>query len=332
MEKEKRQSKYDYIRATAIMFVVLMHVCAHVTPEPYGIKWWGSSAVMLLTSSCNGLFFILSGKFNLITRNANDPVRFYKKRIVSIVLPFLICSFICFLIEKKFTRNTDNYITSLTSVFPTTHYWFVYELIGLMFWTPFFAVMMEHLDFKKKLIMTAVVLAFQTTFVLLKDFGNYPSYEFPLMGWPLFYLIGSFADDVPNIWRKRIVVLGVVCFIVSLLQKRILPDASNGLQDLSPKYFFSVLAIYYILGELPVPEYIGKAGQLLSKYSYYIYLFHNTVILLFFTEELGIYGYLIGRTGTVVFLLIVFFSSIFIAVILGAAIKMIVSKVYKKIG
>ena len=331
MEKEKRRSKYDYIRATAIMFVVLMHLCAHVKAEPFGIKWWIVSAVMLFTSTCNGLFFLLSGKFNLNLKNSNDLIRFYKKRAVSIVIPFLVCSFICFIVEKRLLGTGNDYITSLISISPTTHYWFAYELIGLIVWTPFFAVMMDGLALKGKCIMTALVLVFQTVFVFIKDVGAYPGYEVPLLGWPLFYLVGSFADDIPDKWRKWIIVLGAGGFIMSLLQMRLLPDASHGLQDLSPKYFFSVLAAYYILLNVSIPEGIEKATLFLSQYSYYIYLFHNTVIMVFFSERLDLYDYLISRTGTILFLLIVFITSIGLSFVLGMMVKKTISVVFKKI-
>ena len=325
MEKETRQTKYDMIRATAMIFVVLMHLCAHVSAEPFGAKWWLKSAVMLFVSTCNGLFFLLSGKFNLVSKNSDDPIRFYRRRAVSVILPFIVCSLICYLAEKSLIGADENYITSLISVFPTTHYWFVYELIGLIFWTPFFAVIMENIDLNRKLIMTAVVLVFQFSFVLLKDCGTYPGYEFPLMGWPLFYLVGSFADEIPDKWKKRLTVIGIACFFISLLQMRLLPDASQGLQDLSPKYFFTVLAVYYGLQRLTLPTILEKAALWLAKYSYYVYLFHNTLIMLFFSEKLGIYDAIISRTGTAVFLLIVFVLSIGISVILGAIIKKILS-------
>ena len=331
MDKDVRQKKYDYIRALAILSVVLMHLCAHVKAEPFGIKWWIVSAVMLFTSTCNGLFFLLSGKFNLNLKNSNDLIRFYKKRAVSIVIPFLVCSFICFIVEKRLLGTGNDYITSLISIFPTTHYWFAYELIGLIVWTPFFAVMMDGLALKGKCIMTALVLVFQTVFVFIKDVGAYPGYEVPLLGWPLFYLVGSFADDIPDKWRKWIIVLGAGGFIMSLLQMRLLPDASHGLQDLSPKYFFSVLAVYYILLNVSLPEGIEKAALFLSQYSYYIYLFHNTVIMIFFSERLDVYDYLINKTGTILFLLIVFIASIGLSVVLGIMVKKIISVVFKKI-
>ena len=321
MEERNRIIQYDLIRTAAMLSVVVMHLIAHISAEPYGVKWWVKTAILLLVSTCNGLFFLLSGRFSLVNRNIGDPIGFYGKRIISILLPFIICSFICYETEKYLLGTETGYMESLISVFPGTHYWFVYELMGLVFWTPFFAAMMEKLDLRRKLIMTGIVLAFQGVFVFLKDIGIYPGYEFPLMGWPLFYLAGSFADEVPDKWKNRIMITGTVCYVISLLQMRFLPDASLGLQDMSPKYFFIVMAVYYALEKVRVPLWADGIVLFLARYSYYVYLFHNMLIMIFFSEELKVYDALINGTGTVLYLVITAMCSIGISLIFGIVIR-----------
>ena len=151
MRNDSRIIQYDLIRTAAMLSVVVMHLTAHISAEPYGAKWWVKIAALLLVSTCNGLFFLLSGRFSLVSRNIEDPIGFYKKRVISVLLPFIICSFICYEVEKNLLGAGTGYLESLISVFPGTHYWFVYELMGLVFWTPFFAAMMEKLDLRKNL-------------------------------------------------------------------------------------------------------------------------------------------------------------------------------------
>ncbi|MDO5138382.1 MAG: acyltransferase [Oscillospiraceae bacterium] len=275
---QKREMKYEIVRAAAILFVVLMHLCAHITAEPYSIKWWIKTSLLLISSTCNGMFFLISGRFNLTEKNAEDPLSFYKRRVWSVVVPFIIASAVCFALERALMGAEGGYLNALIEVFPSTHYWFVYELAGLLFWTPLFAGMLRDLDLKKKLILTAAVLVCQAVFVFLKDIGRDPGYELPLMGWPLFYIAGSFADHIPDRWKKIITVIGAACLFVSILQMRIFPDSSQGLQDMSPKYFFLVLAMYYGIQRIVLPEPAEKAVSFIAKYSYYVYLFHNTAI------------------------------------------------------
>ena len=321
MSRKTRQAEYDFIRVTAMLAVVLFHLLGHISAEPYGTKWWVKSCLLLLFSTSNGLYFLLSGKFNLTEKNSSEPLRFYVRRTVTVILPFLICSGICYLTEK-YTLGTDgSYVMALIRTFPSTHYWFVYELTGLFFWTPFFARAVKEIRMRDAVILTLGVLTAQGIFVLLKDLGAYPGYELPLMGWPLFYFAGSFADKVPEKWRRRVIVAGSVSLLLSLFQMRVLPDASHGLQDLSPRYFLMVLALYYLLQKIPVTGWRGKAVLAISRNSYYVYLFHNTVITMMFSEVLGFYDLMMPRTGTALYLLLTVFLSITVSCLMGAIIR-----------
>ncbi len=321
MSGKKREIRFDFIRVTAMLAVVLFHTLGHVSAEPYGVKWWIKSSLTLLFSASNGLYFLLSGKFNLTEKNSSEPLRFYIRRSVTVILPFLICSWICYLAETYTVGTEGSYVMALIRTYPSTHYWFVYELAGLLFWTPFFARAVKDIRLRDSIGLTLGVLAAQCLFVLLKDLGIYPGYEMPLMGWPLFYFVGGFADRIPEKWQKRVIAAGIVSFFLSLFQIRLLPDASHGLQDLSPKYFLLVLALYYLLQKVPVTGRAEKTVSAMSRNSYYVYLFHNTVITMMFSETLGIYDRLIPQSGTVLYLILTVFLSITISCLMGAIIR-----------
>ena len=329
---QKREMKYETVRAAAILFVVLMHLCAHITAEPYGIKWWIKTSLVLFSSTCNGMFFLLSGRFNLAEKNAEYPLSFYKRRVWSVIVPFIIASAVCFVWERTLLGEEGGYLNALIEVFPNTHFWFVYELTGLLFWAPFISRMVNALDLNKKLILTAGVLVCQATFVFLKDIGIYPGYELPLMGWPLFFIVGSFADQISERWKNIITVIGAVCFFVSMLQMRIFPDSSQGLQDMSPKYFFFVLALYYWIQKIMLPKPAEKVVSYMAENSYYVYLFHNTVITLFFSDVVGIYDSLMPKTGPVLFLIISVLACITISLICGTIIDKMIDSIHQLLG
>ena len=326
---KKREIKYETVRTTAILFVVLLHLFAHIETGIYDFEWWAKTAAALIFSTCNGLFFLISGKFNLVEKNAEEPVSFYRRRMWSVIVPFVISSAICFAVEQALLGGNGNYLNALAEVFPNTHYWFVYELAGLLFWTPFIARMVNALDLNKKLILTAGVIVCQAAFVFLKDIGTYPGYELPLMGWPLFFIVGSFADQLSGRWKKAITWIGVACFFVSMFQMRVFPESSQGLQDLSPKYFFFVMALYYGIQKIALPEPAEKVISYIAGNSYYVYLFHNTVITLFFSDVVGIYDYLMPKTGTVLFLIITVVVCFTISIICGTIIEKMIGIVHK---
>lgn len=329
MKNSNRQMQYDFVRSVAMLAVVLFHILGHISVEPFGMKWWIKTGLSLILSTSNGMFFLLSGKYNLIEKNASEPIRFYKKRTISVIVPFLICSGLCHLAETYALGANGSYIHALIQTFPSTHYWFVYELIGLLFWTPLFARAIKDIDMHNALILTAGALIIQACFVFCKNLGIYPGYEIPLMGWPVFYLVGSYADRLTEKWRKRVILAGGAALVTSLGQLRLIPDASQGLYDLSPRYFLMVMAAYYTLQMIPVLGWREKVVMLLSRNSYYVYLIHNTIIAFLFSESLGIYDLLKPQIGTVPYLVITFVLCMLISITIGSVIRKVLGYVFK---
>lgn len=329
MKHNNRQIQYDFVRVVAMMAVVLFHMLGHIAAEPFSMKWWIKTGLSLILSTSNGLFFLLSGKFNLIEKNATDPVGFYTKRTISVIIPFLICSGLCRLAEAYALGAGGSYIHALIQTYPSTHYWFVYELIGLLFWTPLFARAIKDIDMHNALILTAGALTIQACFVFCKDLGIYPGYEMPLMGWPLFYFVGSYADRLTEIWRKRVIFAGGAALVTSLGQLWFFPDSSHGLYDLSPRYFLMVMAAYYLLQMIPISGWREKVIMLLSRNSYYVYLIHNTVIALVFAESVGIYDRLMPKIGTIPYLVITFVLCMLISIAIGTVIRKVLGYVFK---
>ena len=179
------------------------------------------------------------------------------------------------------------------------------------------------------LILTAGALTIQACFVFYKDLGIYPGYEMPLIGWPLFYFVGSYADRLTEIWRKRVIFAGGAALVTSLGQLWFFPDASHGLYDLSPRYFLMVMATYYLLQMIPISGWREKVIMLLSRNSYYVYLIHNTIIALLFAESLGIYDLLMPQIGTVPYLVITFVLCMLISIAIGTVIRKVLGYVFK---
>jgi len=329
MVGKRRQVQYDFIRAMAMIAVVLFHLLGHISAEPFCMKWWIKTGLSLMLSTSNGLFFLLSGKFNLTEKNASDPVRFYKKRTIAVIIPFVICSGLCHMAETYALGADGSYIHALIQTYPSTHYWFVYELIGLLFWTPLFARATKDIDAHNASILTAGALIIQACFVFCKNLGIYPGYEMPLMGWPLFYFVGSYADRLTEKWRKCVIFAGGVALFTSLGQLRLSPEASQGLYDLSPRYFLMVMAAYYTLQMIPVSGWREKVVMLLSRNSYYVYLIHNTIIAFLFAESLGIYDRLMPQLGTALYLVMTFVLCLLISIAIGSVMRKVIGYIFK---
>ena len=60
MNKE-RDVRYDVIRVVAMMFVIAVHV----NPKPFNSFPWFKDIFDYIVYTCNGMFFMLSGFFNM---------------------------------------------------------------------------------------------------------------------------------------------------------------------------------------------------------------------------------------------------------------------------
>ena len=85
-----RLIEYDYVRATAMMFVIFLHVLYFVDfsvgGEAYVII---DNTLKTLFFSCNALFFMLSGKFAV--RLKKNYGEYLYKKIITLGIPIIIC-------------------------------------------------------------------------------------------------------------------------------------------------------------------------------------------------------------------------------------------------
>ena len=87
---KKRLIQYDVIRVMAMLFVI----CVHVKLKPFASHRYISSGLYAVFFTCNGLFFMLSGKFNLSKKfdDVSKMKQFYIKNFKKIVIPFIVAT------------------------------------------------------------------------------------------------------------------------------------------------------------------------------------------------------------------------------------------------
>ncbi len=135
-----------WIRALAILQVVYLHILARPlqawqSTEPS--MWHVANIIDSLGRVCVPLFFMISGYLSL-ARYDNWKI-FYKKRVMSIVLPFVFWWTIYFFLET----NIDKY-----------HYWFMWSIIPIFAMTP---ILNKVKDFKYVIFFILAGFAFKYT-------------------------------------------------------------------------------------------------------------------------------------------------------------------------
>lgn len=171
----KRNLSLDILRIVCAIFVVFIHVS-----PAYSQKNDGFLPLILnpLFRVALPLFFMISG-YLILNSKINSLSEFYKKRLKTIIIPFILFSFIHYSFFHQWDSDQfsfdwlKNYALSLVSGYPvntgrdyfmTALYWFVYTIIGLYLITPLVAKCISFINEKNaitSLCILLVLFAFQ---------------------------------------------------------------------------------------------------------------------------------------------------------------------------
>ncbi len=89
-----REVRYDVIRVVAMLFVIAVHV----NPKPFNSFPWFKDVFDYIIYTCNGMFFMLSGFFNMKKefKTKEDYTVYYEKKVISILLPYVLMTFLLY--------------------------------------------------------------------------------------------------------------------------------------------------------------------------------------------------------------------------------------------
>lgn len=162
----------DFIRAFACFMVIMVHACEffyisgintyHIKP---GDEFWVSKIDGALRA-CVPLFVMVSAYLLLPLRDT--PSVFYKKRMIRVVIPFVIWSVFYATLpylwgEMSSQEVSDSLIRLLTNFnMSSGHLWFVYMLLGLYLFMPIISPWLQTVS--KRFEEVFLIIWFFTTF------------------------------------------------------------------------------------------------------------------------------------------------------------------------
>lgn len=287
MTKE-RDVRYDVIRVVSMLFVIAVHV----NPKPFNSFPWFRDVFDDIIYTCNGMFFMLSGYFNMRNecRSREDYSLYYKKKAVSILLPYVVMTFLLYGYEyyqsgrafelRAYIEETINQFTALNS---EQHLWFMYSLIGLVMSAPFFSRMFHAMsDWEIKLLF-AISIGWNTVSIYLaNDLGwNFYYGKWIMASWTLYFFLGYFQDRIIQKSDKKFwYLMGVIGFVVTVLWQYILPVENHSGRDFAPAYLFFVIGFYtMLLNEIKIPwKPVKTAVSFLARHSFTVYLIHYLIL------------------------------------------------------
>ncbi len=281
-----RDIQSDLIRVVAMLCVIFVHM------PPDGVEQF-YTLLSLVFLSCNGLFFMLSGKYNLnfCGTSGKEYLNYYIKRGISVLVPLFVYSFIIFLYsnyllipQKGIVSFWNAFIRFFLVENASTHVWFVYSLIGMLLGAPFLSKMLRNLsEFELKLLIIIGFLWELFSVVIVQYFMGL-TFTFGgwfMTSWVFYFILGYSVDRlVKEKNLKLLYLLGVGSLIVTVVQYKYIPQFRSNITDLSPVYTIVVISIYLFLQHICIIRN-GTIKWLISvfaKYSFGIYFIHPTVI------------------------------------------------------
>lgn len=287
-KKQNRIFQYDLMRVLFMLMVLGVHVLSvsKQFSEEFNTTWIATTIFTDIFLICNPLFFMLSGRFNLEKEfnTKEDYKKFYIKRIVTLLVPFLIFSIILYIYRNFNNLNIIDLFKGLLAGNIEGTYWFVYTLLGIIIFSPFFSKMLKNMNlFEKKLffIISFCVNTFITIFAVFKIPNMITFNIVGLAYWNFYYLMGGYIEEIFSTKKakKIIILLGIFAFILQFILRCTI-NTGYRLTDPSPLLTLQALALYFFVLEFIKikNEKLKNIVSYFAKYSYIFYLLHMTAI------------------------------------------------------
>lgn len=309
---KERALNYDFMRVLMSLFVI----CIHTSLPSYisDHKLLNNSIIVFLLQ-CNGIFYMISGKFNLSKsfECKKDYTSYYVNRFISIIVPYGIISCLLVLLNVIISKqpcNLNGYIYQCIEAFFSTnannHLWFVTILIGILVSTPFLSKMLAAMKDDELKVLFGVGIAWNAIAIyLIMDLGlSFNISGWFLWGWIFVFFLGYFCDRIINDNNVKIVYCsGIIGFIISVLGRTYLKNFQYS-TDLSVAFILFTMSCYLLLqrhittnNKIVKIAFCPQIITYMAKYSFSAYMVHffiiNNITNKFITSNEGIIQYIL---------------------------------------
>ncbi len=279
-------------RIAAVGAVVFLHVSASIVFEnDIGSgAWWIGNIYDSVSRWCVPVLVMISGALLLDESKQEDATTFYRKRLSRIFWPILFWSafYLFWVFIKGFIKGSppsfNTLALSLLSGKPYIHMWFLYMMIGLYIFTPFFRKLIARSSVQELTFFIAV------TFALSAISAAYHA-AFPADGPELFcyfflyyipyFFMGHMIRTTSKIPSKGILAAILVtavgltalgCYLLSLQTD--LPTGLYFLNFLSISVIPMSISVMYLLKTWEKPIFQERTERKIASLTLGVYLIH----------------------------------------------------------
>ncbi|MBT1171512.1 acyltransferase [Bifidobacterium sp. SO4] len=294
--KPPRNVNYDLLRCVAMCLVIGVHVVNNYMPVKMTLTGPDETVRFTLFAifmTCNPLFIMVSGRFNL-TFDAGEEsglkpyARYYYKRFVSLIFPYLFYAgtlgFTAYLVmdHRSLAGAATGTLYDLFSGYDDSVYWFVFMLAGFVLATPFMAPMLRAIGRTGAWLLIGLAAAVAAAEQICSLFGYPLTFlnSFPWRGLLFYYLLGYVLEFYPPSVRARRATYVIAPFTLAwtVAAPVLFPGHPAQVNRTLTVAYAVVVAAIFLLFRYDVhirSERARKAIIWLAGYSYTIYLVHS---------------------------------------------------------
>lgn len=285
-----------YLRVFATFAVVVIHSASQLLYNfsSDDIKnWWIGNLYDSASRFCVPVFVMISGA--LILPKINNPLEFYHKKLLRIVIPFIFWSAIYIIYNLIFIKDLSTineiiiYFVSQFFKGSAFHFWYIYMIIGLFLFAPFLSRWLQNSSEKEVrifLIIWAISILLQ--FPLLNNY--FPAIDFTHISGYLGYLVlgyylTKYSSKISEMKSIYLIAFYVFSFIITAFGTFYLTSYSSNFSDefykyITPNILIMSVSIFVFFKNTFSQYKVSIIINYLDKYSYEIFLSHIPVLQL----------------------------------------------------
>lgn len=286
----------DLLRIFACMCVVMLHSMGYyiTSTSMYGTKTWYACILLnAIVRTGVPLFLMMSGYLLLSNPHTSEIVTFYKKRLIRILLPFIVWDVIYFLYFRYVNGSTAgilDFFRELINNGSAYHLWYVYTLAAIYLVTPFIRMIVEKCSIKQLtwlfilIIFTGTIRPFLNTVLPVYIYLFEPVAE----GYIGYFLLGYILGKTEQSKYIRVLIYfgGIAGLVYGVWQNIHSSDSASVVLSANGGYainqFLCAAAVFtlfkYMFRSKNESTKSAKFISLFASVTYGIYLAHPLVL------------------------------------------------------
>ena len=292
---KQRVVYFDVLNILAMLCVVFLHTNGMVHSFQNTMAWRQALVVEVVCYWAVPIFFMLSGANLMNYRQRYTTAEFFKKRLIRILVPFVIWTFV-YAILFKINPLEIGFREFFNRCFNTqimTNFWFFIPMFAVYFAMPVISLLKDH----RKILWYMVGLSFVLSafmpqiFVYLKLTWNYSLASVTCGGFLMYTILGYLLATTEFTMPKRIIIyaLGLAAIALRYFVTLFLSVRDGAVSYLFFDYLqyhtvFLAVAVFVFFKNSKVVQKLSDKPKLtnllknVSGLSFGIYLVHQAVM------------------------------------------------------